>query len=137
MFRKATRRKLVQHRSYTHTHTHTHTRTSPPPSTRTHITNFTQKAASERSDQDDPHIKKITTEIHGSRETQLEAEFSASAGMPPPFKDQGSYAAPTAVRLLGNNYTPHYTHTITVNLSNDLVYNSMTQSLESSDARNS
>ena len=35
--------------------------------------------------------------IHGSRETQLEAEFSASVGTPPSFKDQGTDAAPKAV----------------------------------------
>ena len=32
--------------------------------------------------------------IHGSRETRLEAGFSASVGTPPPFKDQGADAAP-------------------------------------------
>ena len=35
--------------------------------------------------------------IHGSRETRLEAEFSASVGTPPPLKDQGADAAPEAV----------------------------------------
>ena len=32
--------------------------------------------------------------IHGSHETWLETEFSASVGTPPPFKDQGADPAP-------------------------------------------
>ena len=35
--------------------------------------------------------------IHGSRETRLKTEFSASVGTPPPFKDQGADAAPKSV----------------------------------------
>ena len=35
--------------------------------------------------------------FHGSRETRLEAGFSASVGTPPFFKDQGADAAPKAV----------------------------------------
>ena len=41
--------------------------------------------------------KKKKKKIHGSRETRLEAGFSASVGTPPPFKDQGADAAPKAV----------------------------------------
>ena len=40
---------------------------------------------------------KNKNKFHGSRETQLETEFSASVGTPPPFKDQGADAAPKAV----------------------------------------
>ena len=39
-------------------------------------------------------------QFHGSRQTRflyIEAEFSASVGMPPPFKDQGADAAPKEV----------------------------------------
>ena len=35
--------------------------------------------------------------LYGSRQTRLEAEFSATVGTPPPFKDQGADAAPKAV----------------------------------------
>ena len=50
---------------------------------------------------------------HGSRETRLETEFSASVGTPPPFKDQGADASRMAVvmglsvigsELTGDNY---------------------------------
>ena len=34
---------------------------------------------------------------HGLRQTRLQAEFSASVGTPPPFKDQGADAALKAV----------------------------------------
>ena len=40
---------------------------------------------------------KLKKKVHGSRETRLEAGFSASVGTPPPFKDQGADAAPKAV----------------------------------------
>ena len=44
-----------------------------------------------------PLITKELKKFHGSRETRLEAGFSASVGTPPPFKDQGADAAPKAV----------------------------------------
>ena len=45
-------------------------------------------------------FRQKTKKNHGSRETlflYIEAEFSASVGTPPPFKDQGADAAPKAV----------------------------------------
>ena len=50
----------------------------------------------------------VIKKFHGSRETRLEAGFSASVGTPPPFKDQGADAAPKAAccdpQLIGNSW---------------------------------
>ena len=55
--------------------------------------------------------KKKEKEIHGSRETRLETEFSASVGTPPTFKDQGANAAPKSG---GNIKRVHNSRQITV-----------------------